>query len=77
MEEKHENYIEAVKMKMSGSKKKQIEQEHKHFLDKTKLKEVSRLSAYTPSQDSSQDSTPDLTIFRFPAIFTSCKSHDH
>ena len=29
--------------------------------------------AYIPSQESTQDST----IFRFPAIFTSCKSHDH
>ena len=29
--------------------------------------------AHIPSQDSSQDST----IFRFPAIFTSCKSRDY
>ena len=29
------------------------------------------------SQDSCQDSTRGSTIFRFPAIFTSCKSHDH
>ena len=29
--------------------------------------------AYIPSQDSTQDST----IFRFPVIFTSCKSHDY
>ena len=29
------------------------------------------------SQDSSQDSTRGSTIFRFPAILTSCKSHDH
>ena len=32
--------------------------------------------AYIPSQNPSQDSTLDSTIFRFPAIFTSCKSHD-
>ena len=28
--------------------------------------------AYTPSQDSSQDSSQDWTIFHFPAIFSSC-----
>ena len=32
--------------------------------------------AYIPSQNSSQDSTQDSTIFRFLAIFTSCKSYD-
>ena len=29
--------------------------------------------AYIPSPDSTQNST----VFRFPAIFTPCKSHDH
>ena len=50
-----------------------------------KLGEGCDEDAYIPSQDSSQDfgqyssqdSTQDSTIFRFSAIFTSHKSHDH
>ena len=42
-----------------------------------KLAEDANIPSRDSSQDSCQDSTRGSTIFRFPAIFTSCKSHDH